>query len=62
MFVIIKNKFFKVFLPYYFIKKNNNIINMKKKILFIDIEGGFGGSSRSLLNIILNLNKKKFSQ
>ena len=32
----------------------------KKKILFIDIEGGFGGSSRSLLNIILNLNKKLF--
>ena len=34
---------------------------MKKKILFIDIEGGFGGSSRSLLNIVLNLNKKQFS-
>ena len=32
----------------------------KTKILFIDIEGGFGGSSRSLLNIVLNLNKKQF--
>ena len=30
----------------------------KTKILFIDIEGGFRGSSRSLLNIVLNLNKK----
>ena len=34
---------------------------MKKlKILYIDIEGGFGGSSRSLLNMILGLNKDIF--
>ena len=34
---------------------------MKKiTIVYIDIEGGFGGSSRSLLNIIYNLDKKIF--
>ena len=34
---------------------------MKKiTIVYIDIEGGFGGSSRSLLNIVYNLDKKIF--
>ena len=34
---------------------------MKKiTILYIDIEGGFGGSSRSLFNIVYNLDKKIF--
>ena len=34
---------------------------MKKlKILYIDIEGGYGGSSRSLFNMVSNLNNKLF--
>ena len=32
----------------------------KKTILFIDIEGGYGGSSNSLFQMVTALNKKKF--
>lgn len=39
----------------------NNIKNDKVKILFIDIEGGWGGSSRSLYYLIKNLDKNKYS-
>ena len=29
------------------------------KVLYIDIEGGFGGSSRSLLNMVADLDRSR---